>query len=166
MSEVLVTISFLAVIDIFLTNRHFYQPHSQCPLSSSLETRLCIAAGHMIPTTTWINLQVERSCMMWKRVGYKVVLMTDTSHDIIILDSSQILGATQLGPFLEVERERTWERGCTLNFYFYKVQRFKKIINSDPNGEALPTGSTPYLFTKTDLLFLYWNFEFLYFFGY
>lgn len=157
MSEVLVTISFLAVIDIFLTNRHFYQPHSQCPLSSSVETRLCIAAGHMIPTTTCINLQIERSCIMWKRVGYKVVLMTDTSHDIIILDSSQILGATQLGSFLEVERERTWERGCTLNFYFYKVQRFKKIINSDPNGEALPTGSTPYPFTKTNLLFLYWN---------
>ena len=28
---------------------------------------------------------------------------------------------------------------------------------SDLYGEALPTGSTPYLFTKTDLLFLYWN---------
>lgn len=94
---------------------------------------------------------------MWKSLGYKLVPMTDTSHDIVILDSSQILGAMQLGSFLEVERERTWKRGCTLNFYFYKVQRFNKVINSDLCGEALPTGSTPYLFRKTNLPFLYWN---------
>ena len=37
------------------------------------------------------------------------------------------------------------------------MKRFNKVINSDLYGEALPTGSTPYLFTKTDLLFLYWN---------
>ena len=55
-------------------------------------------------------------------LGYKLVLMTDTSHDIIILDNSQILGATQLGSFLGVKRERTWERGCTLNFIFTKYR--------------------------------------------
>ena len=70
-------------------------------------------------------------------------LVTNTSHHIIIIHSSQILGATQLVSFLEVEGERTWEQGCILNFYFYKVQRFNKVINSDLYGEALPTGSTP-----------------------
>ena len=94
---------------------------------------------------------------MWKSLGYKLVLMTDTSHDIIILDISQILGATQLGFFLGVERERTWKRGCPLNFYFQKVQRFNKVINSGLYGEALPIGSTPYLFRKTDHLVLNWN---------
>ena len=57
--------------------------------------------------------------MTWKRVGYKVVLMTDTSHDIIILDSSQILGATQLGSFLEVERE---DLGTRLHFKLLFLQ--------------------------------------------
>ena len=112
-----------------------------------------------------LHLQVKSSYMMWKSLGYNLVLMTDTSHDIAILDSSQILGATQLGSFLEVERESTWERGCTLNFYFYNVQRFNKVINSDLYGEAQPLtfSRKPISCSRIGMLNF---FEFLHFFGY
>ena len=107
---------------------------------------------------------------MWKSLGYKLVLMTDTSYDIIILDSSQILGATQLGSFLEVERERTWERDFTLNFYFYKVQRFNKIINLATYTERLCLQVQPLTFSRKPIscscIGMLKFFEFLPFFGY
>lgn len=166
MSEVLVAISFLAVIDIFFKKSALLS--TSFPVSSLFFSRnKTLSCSWTHDSNNNLHLQVRSSCMMWKSLGYRLVVMTNTSHDIIILDSSQILGATQLGSFLEVERERTGERGCTLNFYFYKVQKFKKVINSDLYGEAMSTGSTfsrkPISFSCIGMLqFL----EFLHFSGY
>ena len=121
MSEVLVTISFLAVIDIFFNKSALLS--TSFPVSSLFFSRnKTLSCSWTHDSNNNLHLQVESSCMMWKSLGYKLVLMTDIPHDIIILDSSQILGATQLGSFLGVERERTSERGCTLNFIFIKYR--------------------------------------------
>ena len=89
----------------FISSSNWYIFNKSALLSTSFPVSSLFFSWSNTLSCSWtldsnnnVHLQVESPCMMWKSLGYKLVLMT-----------------------------------------------------------IHPTGSTPYLFTKTDLLFSYWN---------